>query len=684
MSSTDYRTQVRANYRKLSESIQGFKPRRQQNFLVAEIGKVLLGQYDLSRRILVAEAGTGIGKSLAYLQACIPWARLNNKKVIISTATLALQEQLINKDLPLFHPHCQPSFTYTLAKGRARYCCRQRLQDLLQGKSQIGMFDTADTLTPAQQSQLTTLWQALEQNDWAGDRDSWPEPIADALWQQIQTERHSCQPQLGHIHCPFHQARASLDKADVIVVNHALLLADLSMGGGIILPEPETCIYVLDEAHHIAHIAREQGSARLALRSARRNLEQFNKQVPTMAATLKDEGQSAITRSQQALQQLIPSLTELYRQLQAAQRAGDLAPDDQGCLRFAAGELPELLSHSLSALKDEHKQLAQGLTRLQNELAEALKRQPGNSAVSGTMAAVSLQQLHTDEALGLCELMLKAIGPGHTPPARWLEQGKNDITLCATPLAVGHLLEQWCWSRAAAVIMVSATFTALNDFSYFRRAVGLRHDDGSQYLRLNSPFDYPGSKLIIPPLSCEPQDPGFDELLATEIPRWLENAGASLVLFSSYRQMNTVAEALRDTGHSLLVQGEAGRQALLDLHRMKCDGGQPSVLFGTGSFAEGLDLPGHYLTNLIITKLPFAVPTSPVEEAMAEWITLSGGNPFMQLTVPEASRKLIQACGRLLRTETDQGRIIVLDRRLLTRRYGPALLSALPPFTRET
>ncbi|MFH7564371.1 ATP-dependent DNA helicase DinG [Oceanimonas smirnovii] len=684
MSSVQYRTLVRANYRQLSQSIQGFKPRREQNFLVAEIGKVLLGHYDAARRILVAEAGTGIGKSLAYLQAGIPWARLNNKTLIISTATLALQEQLINKDLPLFQPHCEPAFTFTLAKGRARYCCRQRLQDLVQGKSQISMFEAADALTPAQQTQLAGLWQALQTGDWAGDRDSWPEPVENALWTQIQTERHSCQPQLGHSQCPFHLARAELDKADVIVVNHALLLADLSMGGGIILPEPENCLYVLDEAHHIAHIAREQGSARLGLRSARRNLEQFNKQVPQLAAALNDDGQNAVNRTQQALQQLIPSLTELYKQLQSAQRAGDLTPDEQDCLRFAAGELPGLLTHALTALKDEHKQLAQGLSRLQSELAEALKRQPGNSAVSAAMAAVSLQQLHTDEAGSLCELMLKAVGPKHTPPARWLEQSKTDIVLCATPLAVGHLLEQWCWSRAAAVVMVSATFTALNDFSYFRRSVGLRADDGSQYLRLNSPFDYAGSRLIIPALGCEPQDAGFDALLSEEIPRWIKGETATLVLFSSYRQMNTLAKTLRDKGHSLLVQGEAGRQALLELHRMKCDGGQPSVLFGTGSFAEGLDLPGHYLTNLIITKLPFAVPTSPVEEAMAEWINLSGGNAFMQLTVPEASRKLIQACGRLLRTETDQGRIIILDRRLLTRRYGPALLNALPPFSRET
>lgn len=682
--SSVYGDQVRANYRRLSQAIPGFRPRREQNFLVAEIGKVLLGRHDPGRRILVAEAGTGIGKSLAYLQAAIPWARLNHKTLVISTATLALQEQLVGKDLPLFQPHCQPPFHFVLAKGRARYCCAHRLQALAEGQGQLGLFEAAGELTPAQQAQVAELWQALAGQRWAGDRDSWPAPIDDGLWQQLQTERHSCQPQLGHGHCPFHRARAELERADVIVANHALLLADLAMGGGVILPEPEQCLYVLDEAHHLPHIARDQGSARLALGQGRRALEQFNKQLPALAALLDEEGRRALDLLQQALQQLIPSLNRLYQALQGEVRQGRLTPDEQGCLRFAAGELPSLLEQGLGTIKEEQKTLRRALDRLQGQLAEGLKRQPGNGALAGAMAAVGLQQLHGEQAAALCELMQKPAGPRHTPPARWLECQRQDIILCATPLAVGHLLEQWCWSRAAAVIMVSATFTALNDFGYFRRAVGLRANDGSHYLRLNSPFDYGRSHLIIPPLAGEPTDPGFDDLLAEEIPRWLEGQAASLVLFSSYRQMNQVAEALRRRGLSLLVQGEAGRQALLTLHRMKCDGGQPSVLFGTGSFAEGLDLPGHYLTNLIITKLPFAVPTSPVEEAMAEWITLCGGNPFMQLTVPEASRKLVQACGRLLRTETDRGRIVLLDRRLLTRRYGRALLDALPPFHRQT
>lgn len=678
-----YRTLVRDNYRRLSGAISGFRPRRAQNYLVAEIGRVLMGHYQPGRRILVAEAGTGIGKSLAYIQAAVPWARLARKKLVLSTATLALQEQLVEKDLPLYLQHCPPAFRFALAKGRGRYCCNHKLAQLAEGEAQFTLLEPADGLNAAEQALVAKLWQARQSGAWAGDRDSWPTPIADRLWQQIQAQRHGCQPQLGHQHCPFHLARAELDKVEVIVVNHALLLADLKMGGGVILPEPEECIYVLDEAHHIADIARDQGSARLPLRASRRWLELFNQSLGKHAVgLLEPEIQRVLGQVQSALQQQIPTLGSLQQALDPSRQTFD----DQGCLRFVAGELPDALHLQLVQLKEENTGLQRALERLQTQVAEQLKlgALPLKQA-EPWLSDLSQAQLRTEQTATLCELMTRPLGANHTPPARWLEQDAHsqDISLCATPLAVGYLLEQWCWSRAAAVIMVSATFTALNDFGYFRRAVGLKTDDGSQYLRLSSPFDYPRARLLIPAVGCEPADAGFDQALIEQLPHWLEQQQASLVLFSSYRQMQTVAAGLRARGLSLLVQGEASRQSLLQLHRTRCDGGNPSVLFGTGSFSEGLDLPGHYLTNLIITKLPFAVPTSPVEEAMAEWISLRGGNPFMELTVPEASRKLIQACGRLLRSETDQGRIVLLDRRIVTRRYGAALLAALPPFTQE-
>ncbi|MGO1245971.1 MAG: ATP-dependent DNA helicase DinG [Oceanisphaera sp.] len=691
----NYQTLVQENYRRLSQTLPGFIPRREQNYLVAEIGKVLLGRYDKTRRMLVAEAGTGIGKSLAYLQAAIPWARANQKKVVISTATLALQEQLVDKDLPLFLPYCKPSFRFALAKGRARYCCARRLADLANGAAQTQMFEAGTfestllsaPLTATQEAQLAEMCQAYQNKSWQGDRDSWPTPIDQTLWQQLQAERHSCQPMLGHQQCPFHQARAELEHADVIVVNHALLLADLSMGGGIVLPEPEQCVYILDEAHHIANVARDQGSIRLSLRQLRRSLEQFNKWQSKLNDLLGTDGQSAIGRLQHSTAQLIPALTQVYQPLFSALQRQELTTDDQGCLRFNTGDLPCGLDELLSIVKEDSQTFCRALGPINTQLADQLKINPSQApAIEAALAIISQQQLQGEQIRDGATLLLRAPGPKQTPPARWLALDAKDnqeIILCATPLAVGHLLEQWCWSRAAAVIMTSATLTALNDFGYFRRAVGLRQDDGSHYIRLNSPFSYAQSQLIIPDLACEPNHSDFNELLATQIPFWLKEQQASLVLFSSYRQMQQAAAALRAKGHSLLVQGEASRQALLQLHKDKCDGKQPSILFGTGSFSEGLDLPGHYLTNLIITKLPFAVPTSPVEEAMAEWITLCGGNPFMQLALPEASRKLIQACGRLLRTETDTGRIVLLDKRLVSKRYGPALLQALPPFNKQ-
>ncbi|MGL5409279.1 MAG: helicase C-terminal domain-containing protein, partial [Shewanella sp.] len=214
--------------------------------------------------------------------------------------------------------------------------------------------------------------------------------------------------------------------------------------------------------------------------------------------------------------------------------------------------------------------------------------------------------------------------------------------------------------------------------------VGLSLNDGSRYLALQSPFDYPNNAtLYLPKMQTEPTDDAYSAELAKLILTLIEGEMATLVLFASYWQMEKVVELLEGKlTTTLLIQGNAPRQQLLEDHKAKCDKGEPSILFGTGSFSEGLDLPGEYLTNLIITKLPFAVPTSPVEQAHAEYIKLRGGNPFLQLTIPDASRKLIQSCGRLLRKEQDYGRVTILDRRLVTKRYGKSLLDALPPFRR--
>ncbi|EKP0261977.1 ATP-dependent DNA helicase DinG [Aeromonas sobria] len=688
MLSTRLKATIRQTYRQISDGLPGFVPRKEQNFLVAEIAKTLTGEYDKQRRILVAEAGTGIGKSLSYAQGAIPVARLTQKKLVISTATVALQEQLIHKDLPFYHRHSELPFRFMLVKGRQRYCCEHLLEQAASGVEMANFeidFGTLSKHKPSDsdKDRFVRLWQAYTDGKWDGDRDNWPEPISDACWLHIAADRHTCNKALSHHqHCPFHRARNDMDSADVLVVNHALLLSDLTMGGGIILPPPDECIYVLDEAHHLPTIARDHGAASASVKGSRRWLEKLVQSAGKLARALNKESLiDPQLKLQDALASIQPDLKAVEQWLSANDRLFGTEPH----YRFAEGVLPDPLPMLAENLKESSKKALRALDRMQSAIGEALKDGEIRRKEAEPLLAESGFHLQRLESFcALWEMLGRHVPTGKTPLARWMAKSDDgDIWLHASPIEVGYLLEEWLWSKCLGAVLVSATLTALSSFSYFRHQVGLKEHDGTRYLRLRSPFEYQKAELYLPKMEHEPNSPAFTQELISVLPRILAGKEASLVLFSSYRQMNEVVAGLRAKGLSLLVQGEASRNALLTLHKQKCDGGQASILFGTGSFSEGLDLPGHYLTNLVITKLPFAVPNSPVEEATAEWVEQRGGNPFLQLTVPEASRKLIQACGRLIRKEADRGRVTILDRRLLTKRYGKGLLDALPPFTRR-
>ncbi|MFQ2040997.1 ATP-dependent DNA helicase DinG [Aeromonas sp. s11] len=688
MLSTRLKATIRQTYRQISDGLPGFVPRKEQNFLVAEIAKTLTGEYDKQRRILVAEAGTGIGKSLSYAQGAIPVARLTQKKLVISTATVALQEQLIHKDLPFYHRHSELPFRFMLVKGRQRYCCEHLLEQAASGAEMANFELDFGSLSKSKPSdsdkdRYQALWQAYTNGKWDGDRDNWPEPIPDTCWDRIAADRHTCNKALNHHqHCPFHRARNDMESADVLVVNHALLLSDLTMGGGIILPPPDECIYVLDEAHHLPTIARDHGAASASVKGSRRWLEKLVQSAGKLARTLNKESLlDPQLKLQDALASIQPDLKAVEQWLSANDRLFGTEPH----YRFAEGVLPDPLPMLAENLKESSKKALRALDRMQGAIGEALKDGEIRRKEAEPLLAESGFHLQRLESFcALWEMLGRHVPTGKTPLARWMAKSDDgDIWLHASPIEVGYLLEEWLWSKCLGAVLVSATLTALSSFSYFRHQVGLKEHDGTRYLRLRSPFDYQKAELYLPKMEHEPNSPAFTNELISVLPRILAGKEASLVLFSSYRQMNEVAVGLRAKGLSLLVQGEASRNALLTLHKQKCDGGQASILFGTGSFSEGLDLPGHYLTNLVITKLPFAVPNSPVEEATAEWVEQRGGNPFLQLTVPEASRKLIQACGRLIRKEADRGRVTILDRRLLTKRYGKGLLDALPPFTRR-
>ena len=669
------KNQIRAIHSSIKTALPNYQPRAGQNQLVAEISKIIAGNYHKNERIGLIEAGTGTGKSLAYMLAVIPYALAHKKKVVIATATVALQEQLVNKDLPFFQQHSKLLFEFSLVKGRQRYACIERLR---QQQKHPELFATAST--------AEFDWQALldkwQQRLWLGDKDTLAEPLAEPLWQRIVADPlHCSKANRRHANCPFHLARAELESADVLVVNHALLLADLARGNSI-LPAPADTIYIIDEAHHLPQSAREFFAAQAELSHNSNWLDKANSMLQQLIAMLNATVMKDIMR-------LADSCNELAMLLKPIEHCvNEFKPRwfaDSNSFRFVDAALPKLVQQQAEPLAQVSQKALNQLEKVQQHLQEHITEQqlPLKQSLNLLQELGYLQQrLEQQQALWQ---LYAAPQESNVQQARWVElHNEQHLIGHASPLGVAGKLEQLLFNDAFAVVLCSATLTALNSFQYIKYDLGLTSFEGVKTLQVASPFAYAEKgRIVIPKMKTEPTEQAYTDELASLLPGFLPDNQASLVLFASYWQMQQVAEALRKIGLSLLVQGEASRQALLQLHGENCKHNRTSILFGTQSFSEGLDLPGNLLTNLVITKLPFAVPTSPLEEALAEAVTKKGGNAFLQLTVPATSRKLVQACGRLLRQEQDQGRIVILDRRLVSKSYGSAMLNALPPFSRH-
>ncbi|WP_105190825.1 ATP-dependent DNA helicase DinG [Pseudoalteromonas sp. T1lg48] len=678
---------IRTAHQRIAASLEDYRPRPSQNYLVAEIAKTLAGEYDKKQRICVIEAGTGTGKSLAYCLGALPIALKANKKLVISTATVALQEQLLFKELPFFAEHSGLTFSYDLVKGRGRYICAHKLENAVNGdEQQMALMPTLSSpLSEMEQKCLKQLHQAYRNKKWQGDRDSWADVIPDRVWGLISGDKHSCQRQMkAHQTCPFHLARNKIAQMDVLVANHSLLLADLELGGGVILPEPENCMYVIDEAHHLAHITRDFSSAAATIKGTQDWLEKLLKFSGKMAQTIFS---ASAAGSQFKLNDAVDDISRGHKAVLTMLDSASYEYNEDHTYRFAHGRLPEQLTQQAQDISEA----AKTALRTLNKMHEALSSDVNDGDVKGFIAEPMLAE--SGQYIARLETLYKLWSSyskhsESVPHARWIKRmeykNHHDYLLSDCPIEVGFYLKDKLWRECAGAVLCSATLTALGSFEHFAHESGLRGEPGVKFIKVPSPFDYPQQALLhIPKTECEPTDKAFSDYLVKALPQSLEKKQANLVLFASYWQMQHVAERLRKQGWDILVQGEISRDALVRRHKKRIDDGQGSILFGTQSLSEGLDLPGDYLTNLVITKIPFAVPTSPIEEAQAEFVQSKGGNPFLSITVPDAAKKLVQSCGRLLRKERDSGRITIYDRRLVSKRYGKAMLDTLPPFKRQ-
>ena len=682
-------------------------PRWGQRQMIAEIANTLAripapGESGAGLpAVCVIEAGTGTGKTIAYAVAAIPVARALNKRLVVATATIALQEQFVNKDLPDIRRHSGLDFSFTLAKGRRRYVCLSKLDRVFgQGQGADSMLplypdDVGQPVTAEALPVYTAMIDALGRGQWDGDRDNWPETIAEEVWYGVTTDHSQCSgrrcPNISQ--CSFFRARDELQSADIIVTNHDLTLSDLALGGGAILSAPEDSIYVFDEGHHLPDKALSHFASFCRLHTTIAWLQDSRKLLAQAAPAL-----AALDALQRPLQRLPPMMDEAVVSLQVAEQVvaalfedveRDERRDDQQ-LRLEHGLVPPSLIPVATALVGQFQQLVQDLARMESLLEDALE----DEFASLDKATIETWHINLGGLLGRAEGALglwreyAVTGEGEVPPkARWItllnSNGQFGFDLRCSPILAADILQDFLWSRAAGVIVTSATITALGSFERFILHSGAPPE--ANYKIVASPFDYANAVFSVPRMECDPGDAqAHTRELIEQLPHLLDMGEGSLVLFSSRRQMLEVYSGI-DGGlrERILMQGDYSKQEILRRHREVIDGGSGSVIFGLASFAEGVDLPGDYCRHVVIAKIPFAVPDSPLEAALAEWVEAQGRNAFMEISVPDAALRLVQASGRLLRTEQDTGRVTLMDRRILTRRYGRAILDSLPPFRRE-
>ncbi|MGB3621313.1 MAG: ATP-dependent DNA helicase DinG, partial [Ketobacter sp.] len=706
MLTDDLKLQIQTAYREFLNR-KNIKPRYGQRLMIAEIAKALTGiamdgegKRTGSNHVCVVEAGTGTGKTLAYLLGVMPVAAYLEKKVVLATATVALQDQVIKKDIPDVLKQSGLNFSYSLAKGRGRYLCLSKLDRMMTPGQDAGTTmalweDHQQFAVDKHEAELyRELDQAVEAGRWDGDRDSWSAAIPDMTWRRITNDHRGCTGRNCGFYedCPFFLSRNDIYRSDLIVANHDLVLADLAMGGGMVLPDPEDTIYVFDEGHHLPDKALNHFACSSQIRSTISWLHDVAKLLESL---IQSAGADSMAAS--VLQNLQPvntfleeQLGLLFSSLSPLSDNADQMDADQGrwIYRFNNGVVPAELQRQMEQLIQPTLELIKHLQMLNDWLQEGMEGKRSDITkpdAEAWMPVASTQLARAEILLSVWQRYQQTDQEKGPPFARWLSFGQSqnglDVELSACPVLASEVLSRYLWNRAFGVVVTSATLTALGTFDRFRFRSGVPAE--SHMSVVPSPFNYESSGAIrVPALACDPGDSVRHTANLVEYVNlsWDQSSG-TLFLFSSRRQMEEVLKQLPESVQQhILAQGQWGKNEIVRRHKEAVDSGQPSVIFGLASFAEGVDLPGDYCTRVVIVRLPFAVPEDPVDATLAEWIQSRGGNPFMQITVPDAAIRLKQAVGRLLRSESDKGEIIIFDRRIIDKRYGKLLLQSMPPF----
>ena len=697
MLDADVRETIQQGYREFLKSRE-LSPRLGQKQMVAAIANSLSND-DPDKRLAVIEAGTGTGKTVGYLIAALPIARALKKTVVVATGTIALQEQLIHKDLPELLESCGWDYSCVLVKGRGRYACNLRMEQCLDAvKSKdagLFLFEDEQQFNPnaATENLFKEMSAALDDGAWDGDRDSWPTRIQDTEWRALTVDRRQCTGRRCRFvnQCPFFNARNDLEESECIVANHDLVMADLALGGGAILPPPEDCIYIFDEGHRLGDTAIRHFGAECKINSTLTWLERLPKQIKGQAPLFAKD--TALSEQLPRIEREAGKLTELVSMAYPLLKEHlDLSDHAEGRYRFAHGDVGAVIRDLAKQITMQTSGWLGRLEVLEDTLSEALsdKQYP----VPVPDIELFYQQAGNwlsgaERLLALWDRLHKELKKGEMPMACWLKLDENaggniDISINASPIQAAELLKDRLWGSCYGAVLTSATLKSLGNFNTLQRETGV--PNSAHFLSVAGAFNYGEAAAVRVPSGAVEGNSIEDhsQYIIDNLESMVEERAGTLVLFSSKRQMEQVYDELPNhLAKIILIQGQYSNREMVRLHKERIDQGKTSVLLGLASFAEGVDLPGDYCKHVVIAKLPFAVPDDPLHEALSEWVEARGGNSFFDISLPIASLRLIQACGRLLRTESDTGTVSILDKRLITKRYGTQLLDALPPFRRE-
>ena len=671
----------------LAKEIKGFEYRQEQE----EMAQYIQDAINEDRKIIV-EAGTGTGKTLAYLIPSIKWAVTNKKKVIIATNTINLQEQLLLKDIPLAKSIIKDEFSYVLVKGRNNYVCKRLFNELVLGKSiDIETF----SMEAREQIEYILKWGNKTKT---GDKAELPFEVYPDVWELVQSTTELC---LGK-KCPYRKecfymkTRMEKMEADILISNHHVFFADLNVRAEtdfdseyLILPRYDMVIF--DEAHNVESVARSYFSVEVSKISFTRLLNRIyqkkNKRKKEKSALIRVED-TIDEKDLEDGQQYIYLLNTLKEEISILQNIGDEYFDEIRKIYETNTEAP--IKKSLNNFEMTKSRFLENLREkkdiFQSKLADFLNLMMSFNNVIDEEKDKNPEVINFNNHLKMFKAYIdsfKFINSFEDDNyIYWLDinSKRTNVILTATPLNIAQKLSTVLFDNLDRLVFASATIVVNGNFDYFKKSLGLDEEDCIEAI-IKSPFDYDEQMSVYIPSDI--QDSENINAFVSDASKFILNIllktnGKAFILFTSYTMLNqiyySISKKLKDKGFEVFLHGDKPRSQIIKEFKEA----ENPILFGTTSFWEGVDVQGENLSNVIITKLPFLVPTDPVVSAISKKIEEDGGNSFTDFQLPEAIIKFKQGVGRLIRKQTDSGNIFILDNRILKKRYGSLFINALP------